>query len=245
MSFQQRFVDFNQGTDARLLTKHKVKLLSKIAVHPLRIAFDNIRLERRYKGAVVLAAEHGIRHLSNYILYNYKDTPEDFWRRLKINIDLNREYGLTIYSFPMKYIPLDARDRTYIDTPRWNWYFIRSIQRILNVLKGAVMPREDFFYRAFGKSEDEFMTILHMPEHILMYRGIKPKPDEQVWTAKFQALTPGQRKQLLEMLCQNRTRSKMLSVIAQAKGHKLKEILEFYIPPRKISANLSLSLDLE
>lgn len=245
MSFQKRHVDFNQGTDSRLLSKHKIKLLSKIAIHPLRIAFDNIKLKKRYEKSVALAAEHGIRHLSNYVLYNYKDTPEDFWQRLKINIDLNREYGLTIYSFPMKYIPLNAKDRKYIDTPSWNWYFIRSVQRILNVLKGAVMPREDFFYRAFGESEDEFLTILHMPEHILMYRGSKPKPDEKAWFAKFQSLPQGEKKELLETLCQNRTRQKLLTAYHHKKSRRLKDILEYYIHPKNISGNLSLPFDLE
>ena len=245
MSYKQRYVDFNQGTDARLFTKHKAKLLSKIAMHPLRIAFDSIKLKERYKRAVVLAAEYGIRHLSNYILYNYKDTTEDFWQRLKTNIDLNREYGLTIYSFPMKYIPLNAKDRSYINKPNWNWYFLRSIQRILNVLKGAVMPREDFFYRAFGESKDEFQVILYMPEQILMYRGAEKKSDEKAWITKFQNLSNGEKKELLMTLCQNRTRQKLVTAYTQTKDRKLKEILEYYIPPKTISGNLSLSFNLE
>ena len=220
-------------------------MLSKIAMHPLRIAFDSIKLKERYKRAVVLAAEYGIRHLSNYILYNYKDTTEDFWQRLKINIDLNREYGLTIYSFPMKYIPLNAKDRSYINKPNWNWYFLRSIQRILNVLKGAVMPREDFFYRAFGESKDEFQVILHMPEQILMYRGFEKKSDEKAWITKFQNLSNGEKKELLMTLCQNRTRQKLVTAYTQTKDRKLKEILEYYIPPKTISGNLSLSFNLE
>ena len=35
-----RYVDFNQGVDARLLTKEKCLKLSEIAIKPLRIAFD-------------------------------------------------------------------------------------------------------------------------------------------------------------------------------------------------------------
>ena len=184
LSHKLRHVDFNQGTDARLMRKWNMKLLSKIAIHPLRIAFDDIRLKKAYTKSILLAADNGIYHLSNYILYNYKDTPEDFWQRLKINIDLNKKYNLKIYSFPMKYIPINAKDRSYIDEPRWNWYFVRNVQRILNVLKGSVMTGEDFFFRAFGENEEEFLTILHMPEKILMYRGHTPQKDEKNWYIK-------------------------------------------------------------
>jgi len=225
-----RHVDFNQGTDVRLMKEWHFKLLSKIALHPLRIAFDHIKLKGIYCKAVRLAAKYGVHRLSNYILYNYRDTPEDFWQRLKINIDLNKEYGLKIYSFPMKYIPINANDRSYIDEPRWNWYFIRSVQRILNVLKGSVMTGEEFFYRAFGENEGEFLTILHMPERILMNRGRKPQKDEKGWFQKFNKLTKVEREELLRILCDNRTRSKLLKATTQTKNRKLKNILGYYLP---------------
>lgn len=37
-SKMNRYVDFNQGLDARLMTDQKMKRLSEIAIHPLRIA---------------------------------------------------------------------------------------------------------------------------------------------------------------------------------------------------------------
>ena len=42
-----RYVDFNQGLDARLFTNTKVKKLSELAVKPCRIAFDNIKTKKR------------------------------------------------------------------------------------------------------------------------------------------------------------------------------------------------------
>ncbi len=240
MRYKQRHVDFNQGTDARLMKEWHIKLLSKIALHPLRIAFDHIKLRNVYCNDIRLAAKYGIHRLSNYILYNYKDTPEDFWQRLKINIDLNKEYDLKIYSFPMKYIPIDAKDRTYIDEPRWNWYYIRSVQRILNVLKGSVMTREDFFHRAFGENEKEFLTILHMPERILMYRGSKPQKNEKDWLRKFNKLTDGEKKELLTILCENRSKRKLLALRIQTKNRKLKNILDYYMPDLPVSYNLPL-----
>ena len=64
--------------------EHKVKLLSEVAINPLRIAFDHISEKETYKKAVRLAESYRIRNFSNYILYNYDDTPEDLWKRLKL-----------------------------------------------------------------------------------------------------------------------------------------------------------------
>lgn len=242
---RKRYVDFNQGVDARHLTKEKIKLLATIPINPLRIAFDNIKYEKIYSRCVRLAAEQGIKHLSNYILYNYADTPEDFWRRLKINIDLNKKYGLEIYSFPMKYIPLNAKDRSFIDEPRWNWQFLRGVQRILNVMKGAVMPHEDFFNRAFGETEKEFISILYMPEKILMNRTDSPQKKEKEWRSKFNKLTESENKELLRILCDNRTKSKLMTAYTNTGNRKIKDLLEYYLPEHAGSDPVSEDLELE
>jgi radical SAM superfamily enzyme YgiQ (UPF0313 family) len=43
-----RWVDFNQGLDARLLTEQKIARISQIAIRPLRIAFDDIKYKYLY-----------------------------------------------------------------------------------------------------------------------------------------------------------------------------------------------------
>lgn len=237
---RQRYVDFNQGTDARLMTEHHVKLLSKIALHPLRIAFDHIEDRKIYEEKIRLAAKYEITNLSNYVLYNYKDTPEELWQRLKINIDLNKELDLKIYSFPMKYIPLHDKDRSFIDKEHWNYQFIRGVQRILNVLKGPVMTSESFFYRAFGETPEKFIEILHMPEKIVMNRGKEPKAEELEWTNHFNNLKKSEKEELLEILCQNRTPNNLKNAAASQANKKLQRILDFYLPENKKEKNLYL-----
>ncbi len=236
---RQRHVDFNQGVDARFITEEKFKLLSKVAINPLRIAFDDIKLQNTYVKSVKLAAKHNIHNLSNYILYNYNDTPEDFWERLNINIKLNKELDLQIYSFPMKYIPLNAKDRTHIGK-NWNWQFIRGVQRIGNVMKGAIMGKEDFFYRAFGETKDEFITILHMPEHIVLNRGREPKQLEREWLSKFNSLSKNDRTELLEILCAGKHKSKLTDSISKTKNKKIKDILNYYIKEESEETTLPL-----
>ena len=169
---KQRFVDFNQGVDARLFTEEKANKLASIAIRPLRIAFDDIKTRPAYEKAVRWSVAAGIKDFSNYLLYNFKDEPIDLYRRLKINVELCEELGVSIYSFPMKYHPLhggNSHDRDYIGE-HWNRKYIRAIQAILNSTKGKVGKGVEFFGEAFGRTEDEYFELLEMPETFILYR---------------------------------------------------------------------------
>lgn len=175
---RQRFVDFNQGVDARLLTKEKAKLLAKIAIKPLRIAFDDIDTFPQYNQALRWSVEAGITEFSNYLLYNYTDKPIDLYNRLKINVELCDELGVNIYSFPMKYHPIRKGDNEAVDYSHnrdyigehWNRKYIRAIQAILNSTKGKVGRGKEFFVEAFGATEEEYFELLEMPETFILYR---------------------------------------------------------------------------
>ena len=134
---RMRIIDFNQGVDARLLDDEKMKRLAEINIRPLRIAFDYYSIKDTYVKSIRLAAKYGITDLSNYLLYNYEDKPDELYYRMKINIDLCDELDITIFSFPMKYHPVD--DSEYFNNrefvgKHWNRKFIRSIQAVLNAV---------------------------------------------------------------------------------------------------------------
>jgi hypothetical protein len=185
----KRYIDFNQGLDAKLLSEHKAKRLGELAIRPARIAFDHIEDESSYKRALELCAKNGIKYLSNYILYNgedftgkgryyHADTPQDLYNRMKVSIDfcdeLNAKYGedgkIHIFSFPMKYIPLNATDRSFIGT-HWNRKYLRAIQRMLIPTQGKGVSSRSFFEADFGKNVEEFIENLAMPEDLLGLRG--------------------------------------------------------------------------
>lgn len=167
-----RYVDFNQGVDARLFTEERVKLLSEIPLRPLRIAFDDIKTEAAYVKALQLSINHGMKDFSNYLLYNFKDKPEDLYHRMRINVDLCDKLNVNIYSFPMKYHPITgehSHDRDYIGE-HWNRKYIRAVQAILNATKGKIGRGKSFFEKAFGRNEQEYMEMLMMPETFIIFR---------------------------------------------------------------------------
>ena len=82
--YKERHVDFNQGIDARLLTEEKIKLLAKIEINPLRIAFDHIKYKQLYSSRIDLAAKYNMSHLSNYILYKSSIFSPSFLRSISL-----------------------------------------------------------------------------------------------------------------------------------------------------------------
>ncbi|MBQ9432680.1 MAG: hypothetical protein IJU26_00515, partial [Synergistaceae bacterium] len=188
---RSRYVDFNQGIDARLITDSNMQRLSEINIRPLRIAFDHYEQRDIYTSAVRLAAKWGISDLSNYLLYNFHDKPDDLYMRMRINVDLCEELDVKIYSFPMKYHPVRDpeyfRNRDYIGT-HWNRKFIRAIQAVMNSTKGKIGRGVAFFEAAFGRDIHQFHDILYMPETFIIYRE-KYSTLAEEWQAKFYALS--------------------------------------------------------
>ena len=179
-----RYVDFNQGVDARLMTEAKIKKLAEVNIRPLRIAFDHWDFDPQkpsskpmrevYEKAVRLAAKYEIRDLSNYLLYNTDDdTPDELYKRLKLNVNLCENLGVSIYSFPMKYHPID--DPVYFDNRNfigksWSRKYIRAIQAVLNSTHGKIGRGKSFFEAAFGNTLAQFHEILMMPEAFIIER---------------------------------------------------------------------------
>ncbi len=230
----KRRVDFNQGVDARILCKSPMYLreMAKICIDPLRIAFDHAGLKKPYSQAIRYAAENGLVKLSNYMLYNFHDTPDDLYERLRLNIDLNEELNIRIFSFPMRYQPVTLKDRSHIGE-NWNRYYLRSIQIILQATHGVASGAPDFFRHAFGEDNHEFHSILSRPHHYIFNRqwfekyGGKSK--FMSYQKLFGSLSQNDRNTLLEILSSGPPSSWSKSLESLKPG-KLRDVFSHYIP---------------
>lgn len=219
-----RYLDFNQGVDGRKINDDNMTQLARLAIKPLRIAFDDIKLKDTYCAAVRTAHRHGIKEISNYILYNYKDKPEDLYERLKINIELNRELGIQIFSFPMKYSPINRTDRSYIGV-NWTKKSIRAISAILQVTKGVVAAGSDFFYKAFGNTLEEYFELLAMPRELIMFRHhFEENGTTAEWKKLYQSMSDEQKKELMEFTSHTVAELKQTPCPEQ-----FREILPYYL----------------
>jgi len=101
-------VDFNQGLDARLLTKYHAGRLAELDCKWYRLAWDHIGTELDFLKAWQRLRDAGIPagRIGAYVLIGFRDTPEDALYRL--STIWNR---LKSWPFPMRYQPLLAKRR--------------------------------------------------------------------------------------------------------------------------------------
>lgn len=239
----QRRVDFNQGVDARILCKDPMYLreLSSICIKPLRIAFDHLGLKKPYEDAIRFAHQFGLTELSNYMLYNFHDTPADLYGRMELNVRLNEELEIRIWSFPMRYQPTDLPERTHIGE-RWTRYQLRSLQLILQATHGVVSGNPTFFKRAFGESKEQFETLLLRPHHFIFnrdwYESHDGRPEFDDFQSAFKRLSPAQRQEVLNLLS-SRDPREFTKLPSLTTDRQLKCILPFYFPiPKEAEAEI-------
>lgn len=195
---KQRTVDFTQAIDARLIDNHTAKLLGRIALSPVRLAFDYDGMEPFYRRAIQLLVAEGFREFVTYIMYNFEDTPLSFYHRMSVNVALSSQYGVRITGFPMRYVPVESVSRRHVG-PRWRWRYLRGVQCVLNATHGVVSPNPSFFKAAFGGTFEEFIEIVSMPDHYILYRREYAEQAHE-WRCAFRKLEPAERERFLDLL---------------------------------------------
>ena len=240
----KRYVDFNQGLDARFFNDENAYQLSRLALKPCRIAFDDIKTKASYFKAMDLAVKNGISHFSNYLLFNFHDKPTDLWQRLFLNVqycNTHKEIA-SLFSFPMKYAAIERTDREFIGE-HWNKKHLKSINVIINVTSGVVAKELDFFLRAFGASEEEYIEILTMPDDFIRYRSFFETYNLQTkWRAAYRALSDQHKNELLQILSKC---EKEVDAIQTPHSIELDNILLFYTMKKKqIEKNMTYYLQL-
>lgn len=233
----QRRVDFNQGVDARILCKDPVYLreLATICLKPLRIAFDHLGLKAPYEQAVRYAHAFGLLSMSNYMLYNFHDTPADLFARMRLNVKLNEDLGLRIWSFPMRYQPTSLPDRSHVGE-HWTRYQLRSMQLILQATHGVVSGDPDFFKRAFGDTVNDFADLLLRPHHFIFnrdwYEVYEGRQQFEQFKREFRNLSDAEKTELLGLLA-DRDPSELRSAPPNASSRRVRTILKHYAPLSK------------
>lgn len=149
-------VDFNQGLDTRLYDEEKARMLSGINLDPIRFAFDNIKYEKDTLRAIKLSKKYSNKEIRFYVLYNFDDTPEDFFYRIDL---LNRE---KVFAFPMEYRSPDP-GKIKFPGPYWNTSLLRALKLSLLFYykKGMITKSRNSFISIYGKNPKQFIKKLY------------------------------------------------------------------------------------
>jgi hypothetical protein len=152
---------------------------------------------------------------------------------MMLNIELNEELGIRIWSFPMRYQPTDRPDRTFVGE-KWSRYELRSLQLILQATGGVVSGEPDFFRHAFGSSVEEFRDLLLRPHHYIFNRDwfeIGPgRAEFEAFMKEFRSFSEPQRFELRELLSSVSPRH-FHTLPNETTDHQLRSVLGYYEPP--------------
>lgn len=162
-------------------------------------------------------------------------TPDDFYRRLGINMELNEKLGVRISGFPMRYIPITDTRRGHVSS-FWKWRWLRGIQCVLQATRGLVSPNSEFVKAAFGKDIKEFYKILSMPDRYIIYRDHYKNNGADEWGRKFRRLSKPDRSEFLDLLERLNRDRRRKQTITELK--KFRSLLEHYYPNAEIPPRL-------
>ena len=150
-------VDFNQGLDARLVTEEVAEALKGLNIPTIRLAYDFVGMRDSVQRAVLLLKKSGLtnrrfRHICCYVLYNYKDTPQDLYERVR---DL-LAWGVSAY--PMRFQPLKgegAFEKDSYVSPQWTAEKLDMVAQARRVIGyGGAFPQYDGLIDKFRKAAD-------------------------------------------------------------------------------------------
>ena len=105
----KKSVVFDNGFDCKHITTNMAKSLGRLKFtrHGMRLAFDRIEEDGIFQDAVKKLRDAGIAksHIMAYVLFNFKDTPQEANYRMRQCV----ESGIRPY--PQQYTPLNKTDR--------------------------------------------------------------------------------------------------------------------------------------
>ena len=175
-----REVDFNQGLDARIFNDDIAKLLEGIPIKPIRFAFDNMSEDGFVQRGIETAQKYGLLKKQKwsgtgmpatiYVLYNFNDTPEDFYYRIR---EVIKAGGM---SFPMQYAPHDDLDRKYVGR-HWTKVQRDAVKTMTNNLGQISAESREAFEFTWGKTKKEFLDNINMTKKEILKKQIKRMVD--------------------------------------------------------------------
>lgn len=173
-------VDFNQGLDARLITEEVAAALVGLRIPAIRLAYDYPGMRKSMDRAIRNLKTSGldknrVRHITSYVLYNHRDTPEDLFRRIQ---DL-LAWGVAAY--PMRFQPLSGEHALEKDSyiaPTWTQEELNMIAMARRVIGagGAFPPYEGLVKKVLNARNFEEAFSLYNDKG----RDSKPKKRKSV-----------------------------------------------------------------
>ena len=144
-------VDFNQGLDARFLKEEVAESLRGLKMPYIRLAYDFPGMGRAVQRAIENLSSIGVRRrkIMCYVLFNFHDTPEDLFERVRNLLD----WGVVAY--PMRFQPLDCLEKDKYVSPSWTSEQLELVANSRRVIGfGGAFPPYEGLRNKFDRARD-------------------------------------------------------------------------------------------
>lgn len=125
----------------------------------VRFSFDFMNYRDDILRSLKLVHKHKINaSFFCYLLFNWVDSPDDFWKRIVLSQQMVDEVGRSIFLFPQRYEPLDALRRNEFVGIHWDEELIKGTVRLYTFLHGFLpLTTSRNLFNWIGYSKEEFL----------------------------------------------------------------------------------------
>lgn len=159
------------GLHVDSFTEHHAKRLSELEWKPqsdtgtpyIRFSFDKMKYADNIEHALELVKKYDIKaQFFAYMLFNFTDSPEDFWWRIQKTQEIVDKVGRTIYLFPQRYEPFKTLERNKFIGPKWTDELVRGLVKLYTSIHGFIpITKTHNIYKWIGRDYDEFLKKIH------------------------------------------------------------------------------------
>ena len=166
------------GLHVSEFTEHQAKQMARIkwaAQSPsgkgtayTRFSYDHMGYQKHVNRALGYSVKHKIKaSFFCYMLFNFEDTPHDFWKRLVLSQQMVDTHGKSIYIFPQRFEPLGALERNTYTGEHWTKEQVAGVVKLYTFIHGflPLTTTRNLFnwigysYEEFLQNIDDFATI--------------------------------------------------------------------------------------
>jgi len=146
----------------------------------LRFSFDKLKYRDNIRRALGYVKNADIKaSFFCYVLYNFTDKPQDFWKRVVYTQEIVDEVGLGIWLFPQRYEPFAALKKNQYLGKYWTKEQVDGLKRMVTFIHGfmAVNKTHNLFNWIGYDYEDFNSRIKYMgasPNNKLIKKNGKP-----------------------------------------------------------------------
>jgi hypothetical protein len=155
------------GLHVESFTEHHAKRLSELEWKPqsdtgtayIRFSFDKMKYANSVENALHLVNKYNIKaQFFAYMLFNFTDSPQDFWWRIEKAQEMVDKIGRTIYLFPQRYEPFKALERNKFIGPKWTDELVRGLVKLYTSIHGFIpITKSHNIYKWIGNDYEEFL----------------------------------------------------------------------------------------